>query len=107
MTVKSGYPPKALTLIPELPLSSLGLQRGDQITVTTNTNNTTSTSSAKPPVPAQTPRTQPTASTISSVPKASTGKDGYVDTVAGTLVHRVGALYELGPNLPTELKRRN
>ena len=32
--VKLGYPPRALTLIPELPLSSLGLQRGDQLVVT-------------------------------------------------------------------------
>ncbi|KAH7102387.1 OTU-domain-containing protein [Auriculariales sp. MPI-PUGE-AT-0066] len=32
--VKLGYPPRPLTLISELPISSLGLQRGDQLVVT-------------------------------------------------------------------------
>ena len=31
--VRTGYPTRSLTLIPELPVSSLGLQRGDQIIV--------------------------------------------------------------------------
>ncbi|KAG9124435.1 ubiquitin-specific protease otu1 [Ceratobasidium sp. 392] len=85
--LKTGYPPKALALVPELPLSSLGLQRGDQITVTLNTNSATPTSSARPPAPASTPRTQP-ASTPTSAPKATPGSDGFVETPAGTLVHR-------------------
>ncbi|KAG8703819.1 ubiquitin-specific protease otu1 [Ceratobasidium sp. 395] len=91
--LKSGYPPKALALIPELPLSSLGLQRGDQITVILNPNSATPTSTSRPPVPAPTPRVQPTSSAPAPAPapgpKANSGKDGFVETPAGTLVHRV------------------
>ncbi|KAG8743884.1 ubiquitin-specific protease otu1 [Ceratobasidium sp. 414] len=87
--VKSGYPPKALTLIPELPLSSLGLQRGDQITVTLNSNSATPTSSAKPPAPTPALKAQPAHSAQTSGSKASSKSDGFVGTQAGTLVHRV------------------
>lgn len=31
--LKAGYPPQPLTLIPELPISSLGLKQGDQLTL--------------------------------------------------------------------------
>jgi ubiquitin thioesterase OTU1 len=31
--VKSGYPPRSLTIVPELPLASLGLNKGEQIIV--------------------------------------------------------------------------
>jgi ubiquitin thioesterase OTU1 len=31
--LKSGYPPQSLTIVPELPFSSLGIQKGDQIIV--------------------------------------------------------------------------
>lgn len=87
--LKSGYPPKALTLIPELPLSSLGLQRGDQITVTQHANVTASTSVTKPIVPTSASRAQPVSSAANSISKSNSGQDGYVETVAGTLIHRV------------------
>ncbi|KAF8710934.1 OTU protein, partial [Rhizoctonia solani] len=86
--LKSGYPPKALTLIPELPLSSLGLQRGDQITVTAKPGSVSATTGPSvPTAPLSAPR--PTASV--QTPKASTGStnDGFVETDVGTLVHRV------------------
>jgi ubiquitin thioesterase OTU1 len=31
--VKLGYPPRSLTIVPELPLASLGLSKGEQIIV--------------------------------------------------------------------------
>ncbi|KAF8682241.1 OTU protein [Rhizoctonia solani] len=86
--LKSGYPPKALTLIPELPLSSLGLQRGDQITVTAKPGSVSATTGPSvPTAPVSAPR--PPASV--QTPKASTGStnDGFVETDVGTLVHRV------------------
>jgi len=87
--LKSGYPPRALTLVPELPLSSLGLQRGDQITVTLNPNSVTPTSNAKLPAPAPAPKAQPALSAPTSGPKATSKSDGFVETQTGTLVHRV------------------
>ncbi|KAG8702634.1 ubiquitin-specific protease otu1 [Ceratobasidium sp. 394] len=84
--LKSGYPPKALALVPELPLSSLGLQRGDQITVTLNPNSATPT---KPPAPAPAPKAQAAPPPLVPGSKASSKSDGFVETRAGTLVHRV------------------
>lgn len=84
--MKSGYPPKALTLIPELPLSSLGLQRGEQLIVT-----------SKPGIPQPSPtisapaaRPQPVASAPTPALNVGKSADGFVETEAGTLVHRVG-----------------
>ena len=34
LLVKGGYPPQPLTIIPELPVDSLGLKQGDQLVVT-------------------------------------------------------------------------
>lgn len=86
--LKSGYPPKALTLVPELPLSSLGLQRGDQITVTAKPG---SASPATEIPPAAVPAPRPAQVTPASALRASTGSanDGFVETETGTLVHRV------------------
>lgn len=47
--VRTGYPTRSLTLIPELPISSLGLQRGDQIIV-----NEASGTQLNPVLPSQT-----------------------------------------------------
>ncbi|KAF8969849.1 hypothetical protein BDZ97DRAFT_1792975 [Flammula alnicola] len=52
--LKSGYPPRALTLVPELPLQSLGLQRGDQLIVNEASDSGSPAASAPPP-----PRVQP------------------------------------------------
>jgi ubiquitin thioesterase OTU1 len=88
--VKSGYPPKALTLVPELPLSSLGLQPGDQIIVSANVAAVQSPPELRPPPPA----VVPDAPTRASQPAASRGgasSDGpvYVETQDGFMVHRV------------------
>lgn len=90
MPVKSGYPPKGLTLVPELPLSSLGLQRGDQLTVTAKPGSGSTTVEAVPPVaPAAGPRPIPTSTVSAAKARTSVPNDGYVETEAGTLVHRV------------------
>lgn len=89
MTVKSGYPPRALTLIPELPVSSLGLKAGDQIIVTQKAGTAR-------PEPAQTiastiqPPTQleNLGAVQSRVPSGSGGPE-YAETDAGFLIHRV------------------
>ena len=86
VVVKVGYPPKSLTLIPELPISSLGLSKGEQLIVNqnsrgSNAKSTTGTSSPgivpqpspRPPAPAQ-----PTANEPDSV-----------ETEGGYLVHTV------------------
>ncbi|KAI0035532.1 hypothetical protein K488DRAFT_43091 [Vararia minispora EC-137] len=50
--LKVGYPPRALeAVIPELPISSLGLKNGDQITVTQKTSSTPAARPAAPPLP--------------------------------------------------------
>jgi hypothetical protein len=102
--VKAGYPPRSLTaVIPELPLSSLGLAPGDQLIV-----NRKSGSAAPPtgvPSTAQSLPTSPRAlvnpsaslSTPSSnaaqaAPAVSTTRDGgpdHVEVDGGYLVHRV------------------
>ncbi|KAF8308094.1 OTU-domain-containing protein [Clavulina sp. PMI_390] len=55
--VRSGYPPTALTLIPSLPVSSLGLQRGDTLTVSSNpgARDAASTGSSSAPVAPRVP----------------------------------------------------
>lgn len=83
--LKSGYPPKALTLIPELPLSSLGLQRGEQLIVTSKPGS----SQPAPPAAAPIARAQPAASASAPPPNKNAGGDGFVNTETGTLVHRV------------------
>ncbi|CAE6517215.1 unnamed protein product [Rhizoctonia solani] len=86
--LKAGYPPKALTLIPELPLSSLGLQRGDQITVTVKPG---SAPAATVPGPTSAPVSTARPAPSAPAPRTNIGApdDGFVETHAGTLVHRV------------------
>lgn len=89
--LRSGYPPRSLTIIPELPLSSLGLKPGDQVIV----NQNVSSSARAPPSPpkanpvssqsAQAPLSQPNSNRLAS---SSSGPD-YVDTPNGVLVHRI------------------
>ncbi|KAF8733704.1 hypothetical protein AX14_003629 [Amanita brunnescens Koide BX004] len=64
--LKSGYPPRILTTIPDLPISSLGIVRGDQIIVT-------DVAPQRPPIPQNRPSEGPV----------------YVDTNGGVLIHRV------------------
>ncbi|KAK2466797.1 hypothetical protein APHAL10511_001055 [Amanita phalloides] len=74
--LKSGYPPRLLTTISELPISSLGLGRGDHIIVTE--------SAPQPVLP------PPSRNPASLQPK-NTKRSGpdYVDIDGGFLVHRV------------------
>lgn len=90
-TVKAGYPPKGLTLIPELPISSLGLSKGEQLIVNQNGRGQ-GTQSAAPRsaigVPstgvAQQPSTRPSAPA-----RPTKNESDSVETEGGYLVHRV------------------
>lgn len=98
--LKAGYPPRALTgVIPELPISSLGLAPGDQLIVNQKSG------SAAPPVttpalpgpqatvanrraslPPSSSNPRPAATTLSAV--QSSGPD-FVQADGGYLVHRI------------------
>ncbi|KIJ69014.1 hypothetical protein HYDPIDRAFT_172511 [Hydnomerulius pinastri MD-312] len=88
--IRSGYPPQTLTIIPELPLSSLGLKAGEQIIVNQKISSTTrgsgGPSPAKPPVTAT--GAPPAAAHQPTAPAASTGPAS-IPTSTGVLVHRV------------------
>lgn len=78
--VKSGYPPRTLTIVPELPLHSLGLQLGDQIIVSEAPNPDTQiplSRTTHPPLPVP---IQP--------PQSPSGPD-HVEVDASFLIHRV------------------
>ena len=102
--VKAGYPPRALTgVIPELPISSLGLAPGDQLIVNQKPGSaappgaTPTPSSALPAnphatvvnphasLPPQSSNPRPAAPTLSAV--QSSGPD-FVQTNGGYLVHQ-------------------
>ena len=98
--MKSGYPPRPLTVVPELPVSSLGLQRGDQIIVSEAPADATSGSSsislqspsrstAAPsrPAPIRTSVTAPASAPI--LKPVDSGPDA-VEVDGSFLVHRVG-----------------
>jgi len=99
--VKSGYPPRPLTIVPELPVSSLGLQRGDQIIVSEAPADTTSGSSS---IPLQSPsrsaaaasRSAPTRTSVPApapapapTPKPTDSGPDAVEVDGSFLVHRV------------------
>ncbi|KAG8217872.1 hypothetical protein J3R82DRAFT_6038 [Butyriboletus roseoflavus] len=81
--IRSGYPPKMLTLVPELPLSSLGLQAGEQIIINQKMSTPTTTN---PPAP--TPASRPPAPARRTAVPQRTGPAS-VPTSSGVLVHRV------------------
>lgn len=100
--MKSGYPPKSLTIVPELPLESLGIKRGEQLIVTQRSG--TSASRPGPPsIPAQPqapvqPREEPESLFTSGSGRAANTSSGGPDSVqtdAGFLVHRVSYLSEM------------
>ncbi|KLO08950.1 OTU-domain-containing protein [Schizopora paradoxa] len=90
--LKSGFPAKSLTIVPELPLESLGLKRGEQLIVTQKSGS--APLSAPPPAAAaqsQAPsqlRDEP-APRNRGVSSSSKGGPDTVPTDAGVLVHRV------------------
>lgn len=112
--VKVGYPPKALTaVIPELPLSSLGLAPGDQLIVVQKSGSAasaaaptlSSSSPANPAYPGHTPaaarpthtpslNSNPNPRQVGGAPTLPTtikddGRPDYVTMDGGYLIHRV------------------
>ncbi|KAF9475865.1 OTU-domain-containing protein [Pholiota conissans] len=102
-TLKAGYPPRALVLVPELPVSSLDLQRGDQLIVSesaTPSGSSAPAASATSAAPAQSPSTQragPAVSTLpplelarrpAAQPNPTSGPD-HVELDGSFLIHRV------------------
>ncbi|KIJ41200.1 hypothetical protein M422DRAFT_68263, partial [Sphaerobolus stellatus SS14] len=92
--LKTGYPPKSLTMIPQLPITSLGLQKGDQLIVTQMDGTASGTSlSSLPPKIAPSNSLGINASSSISPSSIPSGKqalgDEYVVTDGGVLVHRV------------------
>ncbi|KAI0086168.1 OTU-domain-containing protein [Irpex rosettiformis] len=94
--LKAGYPPHGLTLIPELPIESLGLKQGEQLIVTQNAEAAHAHRPAASPQagvgdsPAV-PMTGLTASQVRDSVSPSPGPSGpdYVLTEGGYLVHRI------------------
>jgi len=97
--VKVGYPPRSLTaVIPELPLSSLGLAPGDQLIVVQKSGSAASpgVTSSAPSLPVDprivdAPASLPTLSSNPGRAASSAGNGGpdYVEVNGGYLVHRV------------------
>jgi len=99
--LKCGYPPRPLSLIPELPVSSLGIGKGDQLMVNELKGPAASSSTATRPTEAKSqPRTQPQSSRPIPMPSPNTARkqpqpqmSSGPDTVpapgGGLLVHRV------------------
>ena len=111
MAVRSGYPPQSLTIVPELPISSLGLKQGDQIIVSQKSGTAVRAPSSPPklktaaPAPSRIPAPAPASGSALSVDvfsKASsnaaqeTSEPDSVATEGGFLVHRV-SLYMFHP----------
>ncbi|KAJ8586102.1 OTU-domain-containing protein [Rhizopogon salebrosus TDB-379] len=89
--IRSGYPPLSLTIIPELPLSSLGLKSGDQVIVNQTVSSSARAPSSPPkatPVSSQPPQASLSRSN-SGRPASSSSDPDHVDTPNGVLVHRI------------------
>ena len=95
--VKSGYPPRPLTLIPELPLASLGLKGGDQLTLTQKAGAPSAPFQASSP-PASAPPLAPTSRAPQAAPPsvgATFSQGPYsVPLDGGYLVHRVRSSHD-------------
>ncbi|KAF8511946.1 OTU-domain-containing protein [Hysterangium stoloniferum] len=90
-SLKAGYPPQPLTAIPQLPLSSLGLKRGEQLLVTQASGGGIShapQSTVTSPSPGLNPPNISSQQPITQHRKQGLG-DEYVQTDGGVLVHRV------------------
>ncbi|RXW22319.1 hypothetical protein EST38_g3511 [Candolleomyces aberdarensis] len=102
-SLKTGYPPRPLTLVPELPLSSLDLKSGEQLIVQEDAPSSSrgtesaaaATSSARavarsPPRSATRPAAPPAPAPASREPaQSSSSKKEFVEVDGGYLVHRV------------------
>ncbi|KAH9946127.1 OTU-domain-containing protein [Epithele typhae] len=96
--LKAGYPPRPLTLIPELPVDSLGIQNGEPLVVTQRpTAASSATVARQSPFPAPSPVAAMTGLTASRVrespPMIASSPPGkgpdYVLTSNGYLIHRI------------------
>lgn len=101
--VKAGYPPHPLTLVPELPIDSLGLKQGEQLVVVqraapSHQSSSSSRGTTTSVLPAPSPAAAMTGLTASQVrePARLTAKAGakgggldYIPTSHGYLIHRV------------------
>lgn len=104
--VKSGYPPRALTLVPELPVQSLGLLKGDQLIVNESTDLGSSAAAAPQrvqplaqsarsnvqPRPSAAPPVSASAQAPTTRSQPSPGPD-HLELDGGFLIHRVSALH--------------
>ncbi|KAL6300140.1 OTU-domain-containing protein [Sparassis latifolia] len=89
--LRAGYPPHPLTLVPELPLESLGLKPGEQLIVTEKAAPTRAPSQASAPARVPEAMTGLTASQVREIPVSQTDSS-MPDTVpveGGYLVHRI------------------
>ena len=99
--MKAGYPTRQLSLVPELPVSSLGLKGGDQIIVTqkgsalteSNAAPVSSFPAASSSSSAKAPSANVARNNVASLSKMTAAGSDYVDTGSGVLVHRVGRSY--------------
>ncbi|PIL23982.1 transcription factor [Ganoderma sinense ZZ0214-1] len=100
--LKAGYPPHPLTLVPELPIDSLGLKQGEQLVVTQRPASGHQAFQAAPSTafPAPSPSAAMTGLTASqtrdsprtpapAATNAGKGGPGYVLTSNGYLMHRI------------------
>jgi len=88
--VKLGYPPQPLVLVPELPISSLGIKRGDQLTVNEK-KGAISTTTAPVAIPGamQPDPTQQPAAPRTTIPAPANSGPATISTPSGLLVHQV------------------
>jgi ubiquitin thioesterase OTU1 len=94
LLVKSGYPPRALAIVPELPFESLGLKRGDQIFVSEEPNPDTHIPSVQPPVGPVSRSTQPPPLPAPTTRPQPSGPDR-VEVDGGFLIHRVSNVFSI------------
>ncbi|KAF8163457.1 hypothetical protein B0H34DRAFT_765022 [Crassisporium funariophilum] len=88
--LKSGYPPRPLTIVPELPLDSLGLQKGDQIIVSESPDSSARTPASPPRVPSRpAPPSAPSQRPIPTQPSSSPSQPDHVAVDGSFLVHRI------------------
>ncbi|KIY67551.1 OTU-domain-containing protein [Cylindrobasidium torrendii FP15055 ss-10] len=84
--LKSGYPPTSLAVIPDLPVSSLGLKGGDQIIVSEDSSRAPAVAPPSPPVAAPAPSI---GGLLPQVMPKEEGGPAYVETDGSFLIHRV------------------
>ncbi|PBK78278.1 OTU-domain-containing protein [Armillaria solidipes] len=91
--LKHGYPPQSLTLIGELPVSSLGLTRGDQLIVNEEPGHAPDPPRSSPPAnPAFRQAPAARTSSIPAIPASSpaaANSSEHVPAEGGYLIHRV------------------